>query len=40
MRRHSQALVRNRIVHAHYEALVSHLLKGEPLPQNLTFGDP
>jgi len=38
--RRAQALVKNRIVHAHYEALVARLLKGEPLPQNLTFGDP
>ncbi|KPV75332.1 uncharacterized protein RHOBADRAFT_53323, partial [Rhodotorula graminis WP1] len=36
----NKALVKNRIVHTHYEGLVARLLKGEPLPQNLTFGDP
>ncbi|GAA5848144.1 hypothetical protein JCM3766R1_000463 [Sporobolomyces carnicolor] len=36
----NKALVRNRIVHSQYEALVAKLLKGEPLPQDLTFGDP
>ncbi|BGP07821.1 phosphatidylinositol kinase-related protein kinase tor1 [Rhodotorula toruloides] len=36
----NKALVRNRIVHQQYDQLVSKLLKGEPLPQDLSFGDP
>lgn len=35
-----QSLVKNRIVHPQYEKLVTMLLDGEPLPQDLTFGDP
>ncbi|BGP15830.1 hypothetical protein JCM10213_005686 [Rhodosporidiobolus nylandii] len=36
----NKALVRNRINHPQYDMLVSKLLKGEPLPQDLNFGDP
>ncbi|KAL8292423.1 hypothetical protein RQP46_001035 [Phenoliferia psychrophenolica] len=36
----NKSLVRNRIVHAQYDMLVSKLLKGEPLPQDLLFGEP
>ncbi|KAK4703758.1 serine/threonine-protein kinase mTOR, partial [Phenoliferia sp. Uapishka_3] len=36
----SQSLVRNRVVHAQYDMLVSKLLKGESLPQDLVFGEP
>ncbi|GAA5903699.1 hypothetical protein JCM6882_003390 [Rhodosporidiobolus microsporus] len=36
----NKALVRNHIVHPQYNMLVSKLLKGESLPQDLSFGDP
>lgn len=36
----SQSLVKNRIRYSQYDKLVAKLLDGEPLPRDLTFGDP